>query len=70
MNFEKLQSVLKESHISIPQFAEIVGVKKKAMYQKMRGETEFKRSEIKKAKVALNLSDEKLIDIFFADVVA
>ena len=35
------------------------------MYNKMRGDTEFTRSEIQAIKEVLNLSDAEVIDIFF-----
>ena len=36
-----------------------------SMYNKMRGETEFTRSEIQAIKEVLGLSDTEVIDIFF-----
>ena len=35
------------------------------MYNKMRGDTEFTRSEIQAIKEVLNLSDAEVMDIFF-----
>lgn len=66
MNISELQAELGRNGISIPQLAKIVGISKKAMYERFKGETQFKQNEILTIKKELNLTDERLMAIFFA----
>ena len=67
MNANELSAELARHKISIPKAADMIGIGKKAFYSKMKGETEFKQSEISKLKKLLNLSDERISEIFFAE---
>ena len=66
MNESELMAELARNHLSIPQAAERLGIGKKAFYCKMKGESEFKQSEIKGLKNLLSLSDKRISEIFFA----
>ncbi|MGN0656019.1 MAG: hypothetical protein ACI4KR_04440 [Ruminiclostridium sp.] len=67
MNASELSAELARKNISIPKAADMIGIGKKAFYSKMKGETEFKQSEISSLKKLLGLSDERISEIFFAD---
>ena len=66
MNFSELKAELARNDLTIPQFANSLGICKKAMYDRFKGKVPFKQNEILKAKDLLHLSDEKIICIFFA----
>lgn len=67
MNANELSAELARNRLSVPKAAELIGIGKKAFYAKMHGESQFKQTEISKLKKLLNLSDERVGDIFFAD---
>ena len=67
MNATELTVELARNKLSIPKAANMIGIGKKAFYSKMKGESEFKQSEIRSLKRILNLSDERVSEIFFAD---
>ena len=67
MNSNELSAELARNKLSIPKAADAIGIGKKAFYAKMNGESEFKQTEIMKLKKLLNLSDERVSSIFFAD---
>lgn len=43
---------------------------KKTLYSRMNGETSFKQKEIVEISHALSLTEEKIMHIFFADLVS
>lgn len=65
MNVSELRAELARQNLTIPRFAELVGISKKTMYEKFSEKVEFRQSEIAKARDILNLSDDKLMLIFF-----
>lgn len=67
MDFEELNAEMGRNRLTIPKLAKKVGIGKKAMYERFRGETQFKQSEILAIKKALHLTDEKVMAIFFAN---
>ena len=67
MNKTELDVELARNHLSIPKAADAIGIGKKAFYAKTKGESQFKQIEIKRLKKLLNLSDERVSEIFFAD---
>lgn len=67
MNGNELRAELARNNLSIPKAADAIGIGKKAFYSKIDGETQFKQDEIKRLKKLLNLSDERVSAIFFAD---
>lgn len=66
MNFNDLNAEIARNNLSIPKLANIIGISKKAMYSRMRGQIDFSQSEIAKISEVLNLSDDKILAIFFA----
>lgn len=66
MNYKELKAELVRNDLSIPEFAKRLGLSKKAMYERFNGKVPFKQNEIFKAKSLLNLSDDRIISIFFA----
>ena len=66
----ELQAEIAKKGLSIPRLAEKIGISKKAFYEKLSGKTEFKRNEILSIKETLGISDERLLEIFFADDVS
>lgn len=64
MNDSELSVELARNKLSIPKAADMICIGKKAFYSKMKGETEFKQSEIKGLKKLLNLSDERVGEFF------
>ena len=67
MNKTELDVELVRKHLSIPRAANAIGIGKKAFYAKVKGESQFKQIEIQKLKKLLDLSDERVSEIFFAD---
>lgn len=67
MNPNELKAEIARNNMTIPVLAQKLGLSKKAMYQKISGETQFKQKEISAIKNILNLSEEKTFAIFFAD---
>ena len=70
LDYRKLKSKITLRGINITELVEkldAIGIKISvpAFYVKMRGETEFTRSEIQGIKEVLNLSDAEVMDIFF-----
>ena len=67
MNDRELAAELARKGISQPAAANMIGIGKNAFYRKMKGQSQFKQAEIKRLKQVLSLSDERVIEIFFAD---
>ena len=59
----KSELVLKDK--SLKDLARDIGISATALYRKIKGVSEFSASEIKKISQILNLSNDKIIDIFF-----
>ena len=70
MNTRELRAVMSRKGYSIPQLADAIGIGKKAFYQKIRGETEFKLCEIKNIAATLELTQADINAIFFEQEVA
>ena len=67
MDAEKLKEKLKDKGISIPKAAEKIGIGKKAFYEKIYGERQFKQKEIADLAILLELTKEEIFLIFFSD---
>ena len=67
MNKTEMYVELARKHLSIPKAADAIGIGKKAFYAKVKGTSQFKQIEIQRLKKLLNLSDERVLEIFFAD---
>ena len=65
-NTGKLQGKMREAGISIERLAQIVGISRTGLFNKIHGKKEFRVSEVYKVAKALCISDEELRVIFFA----
>ena len=65
MKYNELKAEIVKCGFTIPKIADKIGIGKKAFYQKMRGETQFKQNEIRELKSVLSLSDERVVELFF-----
>lgn len=70
MNINDLNAEIARCGLTIPKLAEIIRMDKKTLYSRMKGETAFKQTEIVSISKALNLSQDKILSIFFADTVS
>lgn len=70
MNISELNAELARKNISIPELAKLMGVSKKLIYSRFKGETSFKHDEICKIVNILSLSQEKMMLIFFSNQVS
>ena len=69
MNINDLNAEIARCGLTIPKLAELIGLDKKTLYSRMKGETAFK-PEIANISKVLKLTQEKILDIFFADAVS
>ena len=69
MNLEYLNDRITLSKIPITAIAEGLGLSRQSLYLKMKGEREFKTSEVSKLCDLLRLTDEERMLVFFADKV-
>lgn len=67
MNLEYLNDRIAVSRIPITAIAEGLGLSRQSLYLKMKGERDFKTSEVSKLCEILRLTDEEKMLIFFAD---
>ena len=65
-NSNLLKYEIMENGYTLQDFSSKVGIKRTALYRKLRGITEFNCSEISNIISTLNLSPEKTIAIFFS----
>ena len=70
MNIDDLNAEIARRRLSVPQLAEKIGMSKKTLYSRMRGETSFSQKEISSISAVLNLTEKQILDIFFADIVS
>ncbi len=70
MNIQRLKRELEEQGISIPVLARKMGVSKKLIYSRFNMVTSFTQKEISMIAKILNLENEKIMAIFFADRVS
>lgn len=69
MNLTYLNDRIALSCIPITALAEKMEISRQSLYMKMRGEREFKSSEVEKICEILRLTDEEKTLVFFADEV-
>ena len=67
MNLEYLNDRIAVSRIPITAIAEGLGLSRQSLYLEMKGERDFKTSEVSKLCEILRLTDEEKMLIFFAD---
>lgn len=70
MNIDDLNAEIARKGFTKPQLAERLGVSKKCLYSRLKGETSFKQEEIQKIASILGLDEEKIMNIFFAELVS
>ena len=69
MNLEYLNGKISLSRIPITAIAEEMGLSRQSLYLKMKGERDFKTSEVEKLCEVLRLTEDERMLIFFADEV-
>lgn len=70
MNYNDLKAEIARANLSIPKLAEAINIDKKTLYSRMHGDTNFDQKEISEISKVLNLSADKILNIFFADTVS
>lgn len=65
MDYEKLKQKIDERGLKIRYIAEKLGISHEAMYNKVKGKSEFKVSEVAALAKILKLSDRDIRSIFF-----
>ncbi len=65
MNVEMLVAKIEASGRSKSEIAEVLGITRQGLYNKLSGESEFKSSEIKVLSLLLSLTPEERDTIFF-----
>ena len=65
MNTMELKAEIVRKGYSVPVLAKEIGISKKALYCKMTGKSNFKLNEMRKIINILNLTNEKILYIFF-----
>lgn len=65
-NIELLDKAIDNSGLKITYIAKQLGITREGLYKKLKGETEFKASEIIAVQKLLNLSNAMRDKIFFA----
>jgi transcriptional regulator with XRE-family HTH domain len=70
MNISELKAEMARKNISIPKLADLIGINKKTLYSRFSGTTVFNQAEIAAIAKELNLSDEDILNIFFAEKVS
>ena len=66
MNINDLNAEIARCGLSIPELARKIGISKKTLYSRMRGETDFSQKEISLISQTLKLNGEQILAIFFA----
>lgn len=69
MNETLLAEKIEHNSLSKREIAESLGLTRQGLYNKLKGVSEFKGSEIKKLSDLLSLSEKEKEAIFFADCV-
>ena len=67
VNFELLEQKIKESGMTIIAISSKSGMLRETLYNRLRGNTDFKASEITRLSQTLHLSARERDDIFFAN---
>ena len=65
-----LKAEIARKNLSIPQLARLVHMDKKTLYSRINGNTDFKQSEIASISKVLELKQNEIMSIFFADMVS
>lgn len=70
MNISDLKAEIARCNLTIPKLAKSIGMDKKTLYSRMNGDTVFKQDEIIKISHTLNLTEDKIMNIFFVNLVS
>ena len=70
MNINLLKSKIVLKGKKIPTIANDLGISRTSLYRKLKGKSEFTRSEIARLIGILDLKKENAIEIFFNDLVS
>ena len=70
MNYDNLRAEITRNRMTIEKFGKALDLSKTAIYRRLNGKLDFKRTEILKAKRTLSLSNEDLLNIFFDEEVS
>lgn len=69
MNYELLREFIRNSGLKVSFLAGKIGITRQSLRAKINGDRAFTQSEILALKVALRMSDEDFMNIFFAECV-
>ena len=67
MNVDKLKGKIVEQRLTQEKVAAAIGINPTTLYKKMSGASDFTRNEIESIRAILGLSDNDVLDIFFAE---
>ena len=67
MNTDKLRGKIVEQRLTQEKLAAAIGINPATLYKKMSGVSDFTRNEIECIRAVLALSDNDVLDIFFAE---
>lgn len=70
MNMNDLNAEIARQGFSKPQLAKKMGISKKRLYSRLKGDTTFKQEEIQMIASILQLDNDKIMNIFFAELVS
>lgn len=70
MNIDDLNAEIARCGLTKPQLAAKMGISKKRLYSRLKGETSFNQKEIQQMAQILKLNEKKIMEIFFADFVS
>lgn len=70
MDVKKLEAHLIMAGIRVPELCAQMGISRSAYYRKIRGQSEFKQSEISTIAQVCNMTRQTVCEIFFPDKVS
>lgn len=70
MDITELKIEIMRKGYTIPSLAKTIGMSKKTLYAKLDGKSSFSQPEIVAIRKSLELTDDRLMEIFFAQEVS
>lgn len=70
MDITELKIEMMRKGYTIPTLAQAIGMAKKTLYSKLDGKSAFSQPEIVAIRKSLDLSDQRLMEIFFTQEVS
>lgn len=70
MDTNELNAEMARSGITKPMLAQKMGISKKRLYSRFKGESSFKQDEIASISKILHLSPTRILEIFFTELVS